>query len=247
MMDCTTARLFLAFARPNCAELEGCTAEALDDHLAECTECGSFARAEHHFERRLGPAMRDVPLPPDLRQRLLTRLQGERKAWYRNLPNRHPRVAAAVAALLLLGIGMAVYLAIRPPRPLDLQAFAENWNGQVPSSPEQIQKVFEERGFKIVVPSGFNYQYLDSYDLQPLGGTMVPHLFFIRGSNHASVYIVPGSQFDIRAAVDQPREGSGRFTVELRPGPANSNIAYLIKYTGGSLDWLVEEEKRSTT
>src|SRR5690348_1108980 len=99
MMDCRTARLLLAFARPRCPELDECAGEALDNHLAKCAECASLARAEHHFERRLGLAMRDVPVPPDLRQRLLTRLQIERKAWYRNLPRRHPRVAAAVAAL----------------------------------------------------------------------------------------------------------------------------------------------------
>jgi hypothetical protein len=247
MMDCKTARLLLAFARPHCPELDEYEAEALDNHLDECPECGSFAGAEQHFDRRLSLAMRDVPLPLDLRQRVLTRLQAERKAWYRNLPRRHPRVAATVAALLLLGIGLTVYLAVRSPGPLDLAALAAIWNNQVPSSADEVQKAFAECGFKVIVPSGFDYQCLASYDLQPLCGRMVPHLLFIRGSNHAEVYIVSGSHFDIRAAIDQPREGSGRFTVELRPGPADSNIAYLIKYTGGSLDWLVEEEKRSTT
>jgi hypothetical protein len=156
-------------------------------------------------------------------------------------------VAAVAAALLLLGIGLGVYLAVRPPRPLDLAALAAIWNSQVPASADEVQKAFGEWGFKAVVPSGFDYRWLASYDVQPLCGTMVPHLLFIRGSNHASVYIVSGSQVDIRAAIDQPREGSGRFTVELRPGPADSNVAYLIKYTGGSLDWLLEEEKRSPT
>ena len=247
MMDCRTARLLLAFARPNATELEACAVQALDQHLAECSECGSLARTEHQVDRRLGSAMRDVPLPPELRQRLLMRLQAERKAWYRNLPRRHPRVAAAVAAVLLLGIGLAVYLAVRSPLPLDLPGLAEKWNGQVPASQEEVQKVFERLGFKVVVPPGFNYQYLNSYELQEFGGTLVPHLLFIRGPNHAEIYILSGSQFDISAAVEQPREGSGRFTIELRPGPANSDVAYLIKYTGGSLDWLLEEEKRSAT
>jgi hypothetical protein len=247
MMDCRTAQLLLAFARPNAGELEAGAAEALDRHLAECSECGSLARTEHQVDGRLGVAMRDVPLPADLGQRLLTRLQAERKAWYRNLPRRHPRLAAAVAALLLLGIALTVYLAVRSPRPLDLPALAQKWNSQVLASPEEVEKAFEKGGFKIIAPPGFNYQYLDSYELQAFAGTLVPHLLFIRGSNHASVYILSGSQFNIRAAVDQPREGSGPFTIELRPGPANSNTAYLIRYTGGSLDWLLEEEKRPAT
>jgi hypothetical protein len=246
-MDCRTARLLLEFARPKTAELEACAAQALNDHLAECADCGSLARAEHQVERRLASAMRDVPLSPHFRERLLTRLQEDRRVWYRRLPHRHPRIAAAVAAVLLAAVGLIVYAALRPPRALDLAAIAEKWNGAVSLSPEEVQKAFEAQGFKMIVPSGFNYQYLASYDVQELDGTLVPHLLFVRGPHHASVYVLSGSQFDVRAAVDQPREGSGRFTVELRPGPANTNLAYLIKYMGGSLDWFLEDEKRSST
>jgi hypothetical protein len=246
-MDCKAARLLLAFCRPKAAELDAHEAAALEQHLAACSPCAALARAEQQIEQQLSLVMRDVPLPPDLRQRLHRRLHAERKAWYRNLPLRHPRVATAVAALLLLAIGLALYLAIRPPRPLDLAEIAEKWNAEVPASREQIQKAFEDLGFPIVAPAEFNYQYLASYDLQVFAGKRVPHLLFLRGPNYAAVYILSGSDFDVRAAVDQPREGSGRFTVELRPGPAHAKVAYLIKYTGGSLDWLLEEEKRSTT
>lgn len=246
-MDCRTARLFLTLSCSRAPELEACLGEALNLHLAECSACGSLARTESQIERQLGQAMRDVPVPADLRQRLQMRLRAERSTCYRTLPRRHPRVAAAVAAVLLLGIALAAYAAIRPPPYLDLADLADKWNGQVPASPEVVQKAFEDLGFRTVVPSGFNYQYLDSYDLQRLAGRWVPCLCFVRGPNHASVYILSGKQFDIRSAALQPHEGSGRFTVELRPGPADSNVAYLIKYTGGSLEWLVEEEKSPAT
>src|SRR5262245_27895079 len=117
-MDCSTARLLLAFSRPNGSELEASAVAALDTHLAECSECGSLARAEHQAERRLALAMRDVSVPAHFRERLLTRLDAERRAWYRRLPNRHPRLAAAIAAFLLLAVGLVVYAAIRPPRAL---------------------------------------------------------------------------------------------------------------------------------
>jgi hypothetical protein len=247
MMDCKTARLFLSFSRSKAPELEAYVGDALNQHLAECSACDSLARTENQVERQLGQAMRDVPVPADLRHRLQFRLHQERRNWYKRLPQRHPRVAAAVAAVLLLGIALAVYTAFRPPRALLLADLADRWNSQVPASPEEVQKAFEDLGFKTIVPCGFNYQYLDSYDLQRLGGRWVPCLYFVRGPNHASVYILSGTQFDIRAAALQPREGSGRFTVELRPGPADSNVAYLIKYTGGSLEWLVEEEKSPAT
>src|SRR5437879_2213818 len=126
-MDCRTARLLLTFARPRAAELEAGAAEALTDHLAECAECGALARAEHQVDRLLGLAMRQVSTPLDLRQRLLTRLQVERRNWYQRLPREHPRIAAAVAAVLLLAGGLAVYAAFRPPRALDLQDLAWQW------------------------------------------------------------------------------------------------------------------------
>src|SRR5207244_1179937 len=107
-MDCNTARLLLAFSRPKASELETCAAEALNDHLADCAECGSLARGEHQHERLVGLAMRQVSIPTDLRQRLLTRLRTERRTWYKRLPQRHPRVAAGVAAILLLAVGLAV-------------------------------------------------------------------------------------------------------------------------------------------
>src|SRR5439155_12011332 len=113
------------------------------------------------------------------------------------------------------------------PRPIDLAAIADKWNAQPPASPEEVQKAFAVEGFEVIVPRDFNYQYLVSYELKKFDGKRVPHLRFIRGQNEASVYILSASQFDVRAAVDQPREGSGRFTVELRLGPVHSNVAYL--------------------
>src|SRR5438552_15088967 len=170
--------------------------------------------------------MRDVPLPVDLRQRLLTRLAEDRREWYTHLPRRHPRWAAAAAALLLLAVGFVVYAARRPPQRLELAPIAEKWNTQVSAPRDEVQRAFADWGYPVVLPPEFNYQYLIHYDLAEFEGRRVPHLQFLRGPNLASVYILSGSQFDVRAAVDQPREGSGRFTSELRPGPANSNLAY---------------------
>src|SRR5437588_2897601 len=110
-MDCNTARLLLAFSRPKTSELEACAVEALNDHLADCAECGPLARGEHQVERLVGLAMRQVPIPLDFRQRLLARLRAERRSWYKRLPQKHPRVAAGVAAVLLLAVGLGLYAA----------------------------------------------------------------------------------------------------------------------------------------
>src|SRR5581483_8877593 len=154
-MQCSTARLLLTFARPKASELDAGVVQSLNEHLGECAECGAFARAEHQFERLLGPAMRQVAVPRDLRERLLTRLQAERRSWYKRLPQRHPAIAAAVAAVLLLTVGLVVYAATRPPRPLDLALIAYTWNTRVAVPPQEAQSFFAQEGFKVIVPPEF--------------------------------------------------------------------------------------------
>ena len=93
-MNCSMARLLLAYARPKSSELETWAAQALHDHTAECSECACLAQDERQLERHLGLAMRQVAVPENLRERLLLQLQAERRTWYRRLPARHPRLAA---------------------------------------------------------------------------------------------------------------------------------------------------------
>src|SRR5438094_788506 len=96
-MDCRTARLLLDFARPIPAELEADASRDLEHHLAGCADCDSLARAERRLDEPLGRAMRAVPLPLGLRDRLLARLDAERGAWQRRWMFRSLAAAAALA------------------------------------------------------------------------------------------------------------------------------------------------------
>src|SRR5262249_43950502 len=106
-MDCKNARLLLEFARPQCAELEATDAEALERHLADCPDCATLAQYERRLDERLGQAMRAVPVPQDLRKRLLNRLAVERDAWYRRWLVRAAGLVGAAAA-----IGLVVWAGI---------------------------------------------------------------------------------------------------------------------------------------
>src|SRR5947209_7636374 len=102
-MDCKNARLLLEFARPGGRELEAADAEALHQHLAECSECAALAHDEQRADEHLGRAMRDVPVPAGLRERVLKRLSVERDAWYRRWLVRWAAAAAVLLAVGLLG------------------------------------------------------------------------------------------------------------------------------------------------
>src|SRR5947209_6413570 len=113
-MDCRTARLLLDFARPLSTELEASEAEALHCHLADCSQCGALAQVERQADERLGQAVRDVPVPDGLRQRLLSRLAIERDAWYRRWLMRATGIAAAITLAVWLG------WSLRGPRPAEV-------------------------------------------------------------------------------------------------------------------------------
>src|SRR5204863_3538530 len=98
-MDCRTARHLLEFSRPRASELEEQDQDALNGHLAVCPDCDAMARAEREADQHLGQAIRDVPVPHGLRERLMRRLREEREAWLRRWVARGLRVVAAVAAL----------------------------------------------------------------------------------------------------------------------------------------------------
>src|SRR5690242_15755148 len=108
-MDCRTARLLLDYARPAPAELPGGDAAALEGHLTACPECEALARAERQADDRLGRAVRDVPVPDGLRDRLLARLGAERRRWYPRRLTWGGGTLAGAAAALLLAFGLWRY------------------------------------------------------------------------------------------------------------------------------------------
>src|SRR5262245_18752627 len=103
-MDCKTARLLLHFDRPGTPDLAGADADDLRRHLAECPECRPAADAERRADVKIGRAVRDVPVPEDLRARLVSRLKKDRSAWYRRRVVWPVGVAAAVLLAAASGL-----------------------------------------------------------------------------------------------------------------------------------------------
>src|SRR5436305_2225163 len=105
-MDCRTTRHLLEFARPRASELDDLDQDALNGHLAVCPDCDTMARAEREADQHLGQAIREVPIPQGLRERLMRRLRDERKAWYRRWLARGLLAGFAAAVVLVAGFGL---------------------------------------------------------------------------------------------------------------------------------------------
>src|SRR5947209_14835473 len=101
-MDCKTARLLLDFARPQACEVEPEDSQLLAGHLAQCTDCDRAARAGRQVDGWLGQAMRQVEVPAGLEEQILARLEVQRGDRARRRLAHGLRVAAAVAAAVLI-------------------------------------------------------------------------------------------------------------------------------------------------
>jgi hypothetical protein len=254
-MDCSNARLFLHFARPQAGELDSAEAEALDQHLARCPECAALAHNERRLDQHLGRAVRQVEVPPNLHSQVLARLAQERDGRYRRWLAHGLRGAAAAAILLLLGWG---WLTWGPHRKadLDLETLFAQVNVGRPT-PGEVEAALKELGVTVQLHEGrLEYAFLSSYSVALLpggGGKKVAQLDFIQADPHqgrndghtsrvrrARVYIISAKEFNLKS-LETPPEFPNGYPYKLHVDPPRGGYAYLVFYTGDSVDWLLKE------
>jgi hypothetical protein len=243
-MDCKTARLLLDFHRPRAGELAPEEAAALEGHLASCPDCDAAGRAARRLDDHLGRAVRDVPVPDRLRERLLARLKEERRAARLRKVAWAARGVAAAAAVLLVGV-LVWWWAVASAKPgLDLGGlYLADQRKHQAESPENVQVWFQERrNLTLDPPPRFNYDYLAEYELTEWQHRPVPKFVFFRpdSSTRARVYVISGDQFDLSRLPAEPGGFDTPHVViwRLKEAP---NTAYVIMYDGDSLAPLLRE------
>jgi hypothetical protein len=251
-MDCRTARFLLDFAHPPAHELEPEEANALEQHLDHCPECHGLARGERRLDEQLGKAMRQVEVPPGLRDQILTRLEIERHDWYRRRFAHGLRIAAAVAAVLLLG-WTAWRLAPGFAPPVDPERVHQGFLDQMTAGErkQQAEEVLKHLGVDGPLTDLLNYDLLStppSLSVLPgYGSQRVPQLVFDQGGpphRHAVVYII-----DPQQRIAPPENNalllSGHYKLETlsRPGERHG---YLVLHNGENLDWILSPQQPPT-
>jgi hypothetical protein len=235
VIDCTHARLLWVWQRREAQELDAGEAQALERHFGQCAGCVSWTQQESQTDAALAAALRDVPVPAQLSQRIHKRLGRERRL------QRLPWVAAA-AAVLLLAVGIGGYLLTRPAvvEIADVQADG----GYISiASADTAAQWYASQGVDAPMPSGFNFDQLNSCGFATIRGRRVPRLEFFHGGDAqapaavAHVLIVDETQFNVEEIVASAPSpvplGRGRHTVEvLREVPG---FVFIAVYTGGSL------------
>src|SRR5262249_37186855 len=109
---CRMARLLLEFTHPGGSELRPAEAAELETHLHTCLECDAAARTDRRVDEHLGRAVREVPLPVGLRQRVMDRLARDRAVARRRWAFR---AVGSAAAVFLVALSWWVWAVVSVP------------------------------------------------------------------------------------------------------------------------------------
>ncbi len=232
-MDCKSARLLLDYYRPNSTDLATEDLTALEQHLACCPECGALTRGQHQADALIGRAMRHVATPDRLRERLLTRLQTERRDSAQRKLGWVVRGVVAVAAMLLIAIGAWYAIWGHQPPELQLAPLAqEDINKYSNPTPDFVNLWYHDPTHgTFAAPPRFDYNYLRYYGFADIQGKRVPELIFAQGTMRAHVLVIHRDQFPLdNLDKFRPNDLSGA-SVDIWH-EKDSPLAYIVIYSG---------------
>jgi hypothetical protein len=194
-MECQDVRMLLAFVDRKCAELDAPEREAVAQHLESCPLCTELAHAERRADETLGAILRDVPVPADLKLKVMQRLTADRAAAPWKWMPWKPMIAAA-AILLAVTSGVAWFFL--PPPELHVADVEHvlsinkvgNWDEN------SAKNYLKNLGMSDHVPGQFDYRYLQDVDVITIKGRSVARLTFAKADEcKACVLILPWNQF----------------------------------------------------
>jgi hypothetical protein len=191
-MECRDAQFYLRFRRPGSDELGPEVAGDLDRHLAGCEHCSADAATASAFDTVVATAMKDVPVPAALKNRLIAHVAEKRGAALRRKAYTYGTAAAAIFMLLGLTFGLFV------SRPT-LEVYAD----LVSPHDEQLQN-----------PNGAVSQWLAAQKLGKLPEDFDPALFDLTGFEQIHGRDVPFIRFRERNGL-----GWARVYIFGRNGP----------------------------
>jgi hypothetical protein len=174
-MRCDEARWYLELRRGEGNEALGPEVQAaLEEHLRDCARCAAFAHTEERWDRQLSEQLRQVPVPAQLADALLTQA-----AVYRGqaLRFRFYRYSAVAASLLLLAsLGWLGYRASRPTFSTEQLVLLQDIRIQDPAS--YFHRWLEQEGLPSELPEPFDLNLLEQVGYEVIQGQKVPVALF---------------------------------------------------------------------
>lgn len=173
-MQCRDAQFYLRLRRHAGDELGTEVTADLDRHLAGCPACAADAALAAGFDRAVATAVRSVPVPAGLRDKLLAQASTHHGAVIRRKVYR----VAALAASLFFGVGLAfgVFSATRPK--LDTQVMLASAEDVIQYPDKALAAWLAEHKFPAQLPESFNTDLLLTLGSERVQGVEVPVAVF---------------------------------------------------------------------
>ena len=174
-MQCRDAQFYLRLRRQAGDELGTDVTADLDRHLAGCPACAADAGRAAGFDRAVASALRAVPVPAGLRDKLLAQASTQHGGVIRRKVYR----VAALAASLFVGVGLAfgVFSASRPK--IDTTALVMLTDEQIEDRDGRILgKWLADQKFPTELPLPFDPTLVIGMGTEQVQGQDVPVVTF---------------------------------------------------------------------
>jgi hypothetical protein len=233
-MECRDAQFYLRLRRHAADELGADVTGALDAHCAGCPECAADARSAALFDRAMVSAMKAVPVPAGLREKLFTQASAKQGAILRR--KMYQTAAACAAALVLLAIIFGVFSNTRPK--VDTDELVRIADERVSNPEEATKRWLVAQKLPDELPKPFDYNLLVDWDTKEIQGRKVPVLVFRSSlpndNGFAKVYIFrEDGRFDLKGLQDA-QASSARAQVIVGQDRLRG-VTYVIIHTGPDL------------
>ena len=240
-MDCNTARMLIAFFGRNGSELAPEDAADLNVHVAACPGCAAAVANERAFDDRVGKAMQAVPVPDNLKARLLDGVAAARGAWYR----QKFYAVAGLAASVFVAIGGVVAWQIEKAPELTIDRIVQAEDARVRNRSAEVDEVLSSRGLRFSPERPFDLRQLTKVGVGKFQGREVPFLFFVNSPKNAqaTVYVVRDTDFNWK---NLPQDGSSTMSefghqVAVVRDTRRTDVAYIVVFTGAGLELFLED------
>ena len=231
-MECRQAYFYLNIRGRAADELGPETTAELDRHLASCPDCAAFARYLRAEDDALARAMKAVPVPAGLKDRLHRGLN-ERLASRRR---RRSYRLAAMAACLAIGVSLVFGYQALTRQNLDLTKLVYKADSDFTQPDEATKQWLAERGLPDRLPLAFDYALLVLRGGESLQGRDVPFLVFYNPQTRqkAIVYICKDQQYAGLKATPDAMASYFR-TTTLRDEERFPGISFIVLHNSDDL------------
>jgi hypothetical protein len=248
-VDCSTARMLITFFGRQGSELAPEDAADLNAHLAGCPKCADAVRFERAFDDRVAKAMLAVPVPPDLKAKLLDGIAAQRGAWYR----QKFYALAGLAAAVVLAVGGVVAWQIQGAPELTTAGIVDREDARAQDRGAFVDRYLRDHGRPDFRPERpFDLYQLELVGTSDLNGKDVPVLYFLNVPKNAraKVYVVRDTEFNWK---NLPQDGSSQpggqygHQVALVRDKNRSDVGYVVVFTGAGLELFLEDRSLAQT